>query len=110
MVRFLDRFAQRGQLGRIKDRLRRIGLGRHQLVMNSAYMNGKVMSPLRRRSSAQEIMAFDAGRVGQAVVEIVKADHVDDIQNIAVVETLLTQRLDISLHSTVDGATVSFTA
>ena len=60
-------------------------------------------------NSAQEIMGLDSAGVRHTVVEIVKADHVDNVQNTAVVETLLTQRLHIASF-TVDGAMVSFTA
>jgi hypothetical protein len=38
--------------------------------------------------SFKKIMAGDARGVGHPVVEIVKANHVDDIQNIAVVEAV----------------------
>ena len=43
----------------------------------------------------QEIVTGDAHGIGHAVVEIVQADHVDDIQNIAVIEAVGAQGVDI---------------
>jgi hypothetical protein len=42
-------------------------------------------------------VAGDSHCVGHPIVEIVEADHVDDIQNIAVVETLRAQGFNIVL-------------
>ena len=33
-------------------------------------------------------MPFDAHRIGHAIIKVVKADHVDDIENIAVTEAV----------------------
>ena len=56
-----------------------IGLGRHQLGHEFGVLERHRDSPLRRPSSAQEIMVLDSGGVRHTVVEIVKADHVDDV-------------------------------
>src|SRR3990172_6115064 len=45
--------------------------------------------------SSKKIMLLDAHGIGQPIVEIVQADHVDDIQNVAVVETMRAQGLEI---------------
>lgn len=39
-------------------------------------------------SSRQKIMLFNAHGIGHAVIKVVKADHVDDIENIAVTEAV----------------------
>ena len=39
-------------------------------------------------SSRQKIMPLDAHGIGNAVIKVVKADHVDDIENIAVTEAV----------------------
>jgi hypothetical protein len=46
-------------------------------------------------SAIKKIMAGDSRSVGHAIVEIVQTDHVDDIQNVAIIETVRSQCLDV---------------
>ena len=43
----------------------------------------------------KKIMSFDAHGIGHPIVKIVQADHVNNIQNIPVVEAMRAQGVDI---------------